>query len=199
MASGKLAIGIGVAVVLGLGALVGVAAWNWYGHHEGMHNNSMMHRGGNRMHRDGGMMRHYDSGAHAQPGQMGEHHNTVAHHSMDNDAIDTRNLEPTGRFQDGVRVIDMNARQFAFEPSTVVVRQAEAVRLNVTNMDVAHGINIQGFGIDKRLPPNETVTVEFGADKPGQHYFHCSVFCGKGHGEMHGKLVVLTRTVNGQR
>ena len=96
----------------------------------------------------------------------------------------------SGNVQDGVRVVEVAARQFEFEPATNTVQQGEKVRLEVTSQDVTHGIGIEDFGIDQMLPPNETKTVTFTAGEPGTHHFHCSVFCGPGHNRMHGEIVV---------
>lgn len=115
------------------------------------------------------------------------------HHGENDDARgkDAKTNELTGRLVDGVRKVEMKARKFEFDPAKVVVRQGEKVRLEVTSEDVAHGIGIAAYDIDKRLPPNETVTMEFTAGDPGTHHFHCSVYCGAGHDQMHGELVVL--------
>lgn len=91
-----------------------------------------------------------------------------------------------------MRVVEINARKFEFDPAEVVVKQGEIVRLKVKSEDVMHGLGIVAFDIDRKLPPNETVTIEFTADKVGTHHFHCSVYCGTGHNDMHGELVVIT-------
>lgn len=204
MASQKLIFGVGAIVAIGFAVIIGAAVWSQYGHHDEMHDTMHgeedMHSEDTDSHRGEGnedSMPHDDATAgehgHARTGEMGEHHDTDDHHEMDSEAVDMSTLTLTGTVQDGIRVIDMKARQFAFDPSTVVVKPGETVRLNVTSEDVTHGIDIEGFGIDKRLPPKETVAIEFTADKPGQHHFHCSVFCGKGH-EEHGTLVVMEQT-----
>ena len=54
-----------------------------------------------------------------------------------------------------------------------------------------HGIGIEGYDINRKLPPNETQVIEFTAGKPGKHPFHCSVYCGKGHADMQGELVIV--------
>ena len=95
---------------------------------------------------------------------------------------------------EGVRVVDVQAGKFAFDPAEIVVKQGETVRLNVTSEDVTHGFGLADYDIDRKLPPNETVTIEFTADKTGTHHFHCTVYCGPGHEQMHGKLVVLEKT-----
>lgn len=97
----------------------------------------------------------------------------------------------SGEVVDGVRVVEVKARQFAFEPSTIVVRRGERVRLDVTSEDVAHGIGIAAFDIDRTLPPNQTQAIEFTADQLGYHDFRCSVYCGAGHADMRGELRVV--------
>ncbi len=101
------------------------------------------------------------------------------------------NRQPSGQVKDGVRVVSVTAKKFEFTPSTIIVKQGEPVRLEVTSQDVEHGLQIKDFGIEKPLPPKETVEFEFTPEDPGSHHFHCSVYCGKGHDQMHGELIVL--------
>ena len=89
-----------------------------------------------------------------------------------------------------IKEFDMTARQWAFEPSTIMVKEGDTVRLNIKNEDVAHGFAIFEFNVNERLPPGKTTTIEFTADKKGEYTFFCSVQCGKGHGGMKGKLIV---------
>ncbi len=98
---------------------------------------------------------------------------------------------PSGEVIDGVRVVEVKARQFEFDPGRIVVRQGETVRLNATSEDVTHGIGIATFGVDRKLPPGETQAIEFTADQPGRHPVHCTVYCGEGHNDMTGTLIVL--------
>lgn len=86
--------------------------------------------------------------------------------------------------------INMIARQWEFEPSTITVKKGDKVRLNIRNIDVTHGFAIFEFGVNERLAPGKTTTVEFIADKKGEYIFFCSVQCGKGHSDMKGKLIV---------
>jgi cytochrome c oxidase subunit II len=88
------------------------------------------------------------------------------------------------------REIKVAARRFAFEPKTITVRKGEQVKLIVTSEDVAHGIAIEEFGVDQRIDAKQTKTVEFTASKEGRFRISCSVFCGDGHGDMEGELVV---------
>lgn len=198
--SKAMAIGVSALVVIGAVAIIGVAVWNEDPHH-GTEGRDAAPENGAAAHRMHGHEGHAHGEEHTEEetnpedgaesaDQMGAHHQTHAHHDLEDAESGPEALELSGTVEDGVRVVEMTARQFAFDPSTVVVETDQPVRLEVTSEDVTHGIDLEGFGIDKHLPPKKTVTIEFTADKPGQHHFHCSVFCGKGHDKMHGTLVV---------
>ena len=101
-------------------------------------------------------------------------------------------LKLSGELVNGVRVVKIKARRFEFDPGTVVVKVGEKVRLEVTSEDVMHGIGIEDFGINQELKPGKMEATTFTADNPGNHHFHCSVYCGSGHGDMHGELIVLS-------
>lgn len=90
----------------------------------------------------------------------------------------------------GVKEFKMTAKQFAFEPSVIEVNKGDKVRLIVASKDVPHGISIPEYGINERLDPGNPVTIEFTADKEGTFTTFCSVFCGSGHSNMKGKIVV---------
>lgn len=90
----------------------------------------------------------------------------------------------------GADAIKMTAKKYEFTPDTVTVKKGDHVRLLITALDRAHGIKIDAFHVDKKLPKGEEVTVEFVADRAGTFPFECSVFCGMGHRKMKGKLIV---------
>ncbi len=114
-------------------------------------------------------------------------------HSQEAEAAPLGHHEPSGTLENGVRVVKVTARQYEFDPSEVVVNQGDQVRLEVTATDVEHGLAIADYDIDRKLEPGKTETIEFVADKAGSHPFHCSVYCGSGHREMTGNLIVLPR------
>lgn len=103
-----------------------------------------------------------------------------------------RKYELSGELDNGVRIVKIKARRFEFDPGTVVVKAGEKVRFEVTSEDVVHGIGIKDFDIDRKLKPGETETINFKAEKPGNYHFYCSVYCGDGHGDMHGELIILS-------
>lgn len=105
---------------------------------------------------------------------------------------DHHGLELSGELVDGTRIVKMKAQRFEFSPSKVVVKAGEKVRFEVRSEDVVHGIEIEGLGISRELKPGKMEVITFATDKPGSYHFHCSVYCGKGHDQMHGELVVLS-------
>jgi cytochrome c oxidase subunit II len=91
---------------------------------------------------------------------------------------------------EGVKEFDVIAKQFEFVPSTIKVKQGDTVRLKVTSVDVDHGVAIPQFGVNKGVPGGQTVLIEFVADRKGEFPLICSVYCGSGHMNHRGLLVV---------
>jgi cytochrome c oxidase subunit 2 len=93
-----------------------------------------------------------------------------------------------------LRVFEMFASRFRFEPETLQVTEGERVRLVVRSTDTEHGFAIKRLNVRVTVPKTgEPVTVEFVADRPGTYDFKCSEYCGSGHGRMKGQLVVTPR------
>lgn len=92
--------------------------------------------------------------------------------------------------QQAPRVIEVKAKKYDFEPSTIEVAQGERVVLRVTSVDRLHGIGIRRFKVNAEVPRGETVDVEFVASEAGTFPVLCTEECGKGHDEMTGTLVV---------
>jgi len=89
------------------------------------------------------------------------------------------------------RVIEVVVRRFAFEPSEIQVMEGERVRLVVRSADGPHGLEIKQFRVSKEIPRGkDPVIVEFTADAVGRFPILCSVYCGDGHDDMKGALVV---------
>lgn len=95
---------------------------------------------------------------------------------------------------DDRRVIEVLARRYAFEPAVLEVTAGEPVRLVVRSADGVHGIGIDSLGIKRQIPRGgEAVTLEFVARQAGRFPIVCSEYCGNGHEEMKGTLVVHAR------
>ncbi len=89
-----------------------------------------------------------------------------------------------------LREFNITAKQWVFEPDTITVSEGDTVRMNITSVDVDHGIALSAFGINQSLKPGETEVIEFVAEKKGSFPFICNVFCGAEHSSMSGTLIV---------
>jgi cytochrome c oxidase subunit 2 len=90
----------------------------------------------------------------------------------------------------GPKIINVSAKQWSFDPAEIRVKKGEKVRLVITSTDVTHGFSLPTFNVSATLQPGVATTVEFTPDKTGSFPFFCSVFCGSGHANMRGTLVV---------
>jgi cytochrome c oxidase subunit 2 len=92
------------------------------------------------------------------------------------------------------REISVVAKRFTFEPARVDVKEGERIRLVVTSEDGVHGLEIKKFKVNKKIPRGgEKVTIDFVASAPGEYPILCSEYCGNGHEEMKGTLVVAAK------
>ena len=90
-----------------------------------------------------------------------------------------------------VKEFNMTAKSFEFNPSTVTVNKGDQVVINIHNIDtVAHGFSLATYDIIESINPGQLKTIKFTATQAGEFNFFCSVFCGSGHGDMRGKLIV---------
>jgi heme/copper-type cytochrome/quinol oxidase subunit 2 len=96
----------------------------------------------------------------------------------------------SGEVVDGMRTVKVEAFKYAFKPEKIVVKKGEMVHLLVTATDVEHGIALPDFKIDVKLPPQKEQMIVFTPTKTGTFTFFCSVYCGSGHKEMKGTLIV---------
>ncbi len=92
--------------------------------------------------------------------------------------------------EDPAARIEITASRYQFSPDTIRVKAGTAVELYVTSTDGVHGLSIPGLKINQTLQQGKTVKIDFTPTKPGSYPFLCSVFCGPGHGEMKGELIV---------
>src|SRR5690606_7446901 len=88
------------------------------------------------------------------------------------------------------RTIEITARQFSYTPDTVRVGLGERVRLVLRTEDVAHGLAVREYGINLVATPGDAASAVFTADRPGRFPMYCTVYCGTGHPEHLGTLIV---------
>jgi cytochrome c oxidase subunit II len=88
------------------------------------------------------------------------------------------------------RVIKVIAKKFEFVPGEIRVKQGETVTLQFTAPEVPMGFNLADFNLRADIMPGKVVSLDFTPDKAGTFTFLCDVFCGSGHEDMSGTLIV---------
>ena len=90
-----------------------------------------------------------------------------------------------------VRVIDVVARKFEFVPGEIHVRRGEPVELHLTAPEVPMGFHLLRLQAARRMSlPGRVAVLRLRPDKVGTFIFACDVFCGSGHEDMSGSLIV---------
>jgi len=88
------------------------------------------------------------------------------------------------------RVISIQARKFSYTPNEITVSRGEHIILELTALDFVHGFNIPAFHVRSDIPPGKMTRVELHPTEAGRFTFLCDNFCGSGHEEMNGVLIV---------
>ena len=88
------------------------------------------------------------------------------------------------------RTFRIEARQFAFSPSELMVNAGDTVTIELVSTDVVHGLYLDGYGLSVEADPGQTATLTFLASRPGTFRFRCHVTCGAMHPFMIGKFTI---------
>ena len=89
------------------------------------------------------------------------------------------------------KVIHLTAKRFEYVPSEITLQKGVPIVLELTSLDREHGFDVPELGIRAEVEPGETTRVRIVPDRTGRFEFHCDVFCGSGHEDMSGELVVV--------
>ena len=97
------------------------------------------------------------------------------------------------------KVAEMEVRvlknEWKWEPGVIKVQPGDKVILHIFNEDdYDHGFAIDVLGVNRRLFPQRTTTVEFNASFRGKFAFYCSVPCGEGHYDQIGAIIIGDET-----
>jgi cytochrome c oxidase subunit II len=88
------------------------------------------------------------------------------------------------------RVVHITAKKFDFTPDAITLKKGEPVVFEISSADRKHGFNLRAFGVRADVQPGAVTRVRFTPDKTGKFTFSCDVFCGDGHEEMSGTVIV---------
>ena len=93
-------------------------------------------------------------------------------------------------FDGKIEEFNVTVKNWGFEPALIEVEEGSLVVLNLETIEGNHGINLYDFGVDEYLKQGTTSTLKFIVNKKGEFEFFCTVYCGSGHANMAGKLIV---------
>jgi cytochrome c oxidase subunit 2 len=100
---------------------------------------------------------------------------------------------PLGVFAQ-TKTIEVVASRWRFDPAIIEVEEGDRVTLTMHSADGTHGFAIPELRVKTTIPKGGApVTIEFVASRPGTFAFECSEYCGSGHRQMKGRLVVAAR------
>lgn len=84
----------------------------------------------------------------------------------------------------------MTAKRFSYEPSRLILKRGVPVVLEFTSADRKHGFKAAELGLHTDIEPEKVTRLAFTPDRVGTFAFVCDLFCGDGHEDMTGELVV---------
>lgn len=86
--------------------------------------------------------------------------------------------------------VRIGAKKFEFHPNKVTAKLGQPVVLVLTSEDRIHGFKMPELGIRTDIVPGQETRVALTSQKAGSFTFFCDVFCGDGHEDMDGTLIV---------
>jgi len=88
-------------------------------------------------------------------------------------------------------VIRITAKKFEYEPNQITLKKGEPVTLELVSLDRVHGFNLPELGIRADIIPGQRTKVHLLPQATGSFTFRCDIFCGSGHEDMAGQIIVV--------
>ncbi|MFQ5681270.1 MAG: hypothetical protein ACE5GG_04385 [Candidatus Omnitrophota bacterium] len=104
------------------------------------------------------------------------------------------------------RHFTIQARQYAYNPARIRVRQGDTVTIKLSSKDVTHGFYLEGYDISAKIRAQyphfwvkhpsrhddyqQVDEITFVANRAGKFRYRCSITCGSFHPFMQGELIV---------
>ena len=88
------------------------------------------------------------------------------------------------------QVIKVVAKKFNYTPNVIKLKKGVPVVLEFTSLDVVMGFNVPDLKVRTDIIPGKTSQVRLVPDKVGTFHFVCDIFCGSGHEDMAGTIIV---------
>ena len=88
------------------------------------------------------------------------------------------------------QVIKVSVKKFEYSVREITVKRGTPVVIELTSEDRQHGFSLPAFGVRGDANPGEATRIAFTADKTGSFEYLCDIFCGEGHEDVTGTLIV---------
>ncbi|MFC5465463.1 cupredoxin domain-containing protein [Lederbergia graminis] len=85
-----------------------------------------------------------------------------------------------------VKEFTIDATNFEFDLKEIKVNKGDTVKVTLKNSEGNHAVKFEGYNKEVRGDK----TISFVANKTGEFEYVCSIFCGIGHDDMVGTLIV---------
>jgi len=82
------------------------------------------------------------------------------------------------------------ANPWKFSPNEITVPAGSTVTFYLTSADVQHGFKLQGTNLNIMVLPGQISKMTATFDEPGEYQFVCHEYCGVGHQNMFGTIIV---------
>ena len=87
--------------------------------------------------------------------------------------------------------IKITAKKFEYSPNEIRLKKGVPTVLELISLDRIHGFTVPDLGgIRATIEPGKVTRLRIVAPKAGTYEFHCDIFCGDGHEDMIGKIIV---------
>ena len=87
-------------------------------------------------------------------------------------------------------VVRIVATKYVFTPSEIHLKKGVPAVLELTSADVPMGFSAPEFGVRTDMIPGVIARVRIVPARAGTFDFICDVFCGSGHEDMSGTIIV---------
>jgi len=88
------------------------------------------------------------------------------------------------------QVIKIVAKKFDYTPNVIHLKKNVPVVLEFTSEDVVMGFYVPDLKLRTDIIPGMVTRLRIVPDKVGRFVFVCDIFCGSGHEDMTGAIVV---------
>ncbi len=87
-------------------------------------------------------------------------------------------------------VVKIHAKKFDYTPNEIRLQKGVPIVFELTVEEVEMGFNLPDFKLRTDIVPDRVIQLPFVPDRAGTFTFYCDVFCGLGHEDMAGTLIV---------